>query len=65
MNPKRLVFFLLMPIMVPIAVFMNMTFDWWVKLTNRRLLFFLLAPLYVPLALFLNWTFDPWAKLAD
>lgn len=29
---KKILFFLLMPIYVPLALFLNGTFEWWVKL---------------------------------
>jgi hypothetical protein len=65
MTPKRFLFFLFLPIMVPLALFVNATYDWWVKLSRKRVLFFLLLPIYGPLSLFLYYAFDPWAKLAE
>jgi hypothetical protein len=63
---KKFFFILFMPIMVPIAVFVNATYDWWTELGNRnRFLFILLAPVYAPLGLFMWGLFDHWAKLAE
>jgi hypothetical protein len=66
---KKLFFFLLMPIFVPLALFLNLTFDWWAGLGDgnpmRKLLFIILLPIYGPLALIFNLAFDAWVALAD
>jgi hypothetical protein len=54
-----------MPIMVPTALFVNGTYEWWVKLGNKSILFFLLMPFYAPLALIMFHGFEPWVKLAE
>jgi hypothetical protein len=65
MTPQRFIFFLLMPIFVPIALFFQLTYTWWVGLrTSGRILFFILLPIYAPLALFMNWLFPVWTDLA-
>ena len=54
-----------MPIFVPIALFFQLTYNWWVGLrTSGRILFFILLPIYAPLALFMNWLFPKWTELA-
>ncbi len=67
---KKLFFFLLMPIMVPLALFSNATHEPWENLASEqsglgKIIFFILFPVYVPLALFLNWGFDKWVGLAN
>ncbi len=64
----KVFFFLLMPIIVPLALFHQVTYEWWMSYSEKpgkRYVFFLLAPIYVPGALFLNLTFDAWASLAE
>ncbi|MDQ3076741.1 MAG: hypothetical protein M3Q63_01665 [bacterium] len=67
---KKLFFFLLMPLMVPLALFSNATHELWENLSEEqsgfgKILFFILFPIYVPLALFLNWSFELWVGLAS
>jgi hypothetical protein len=69
MDGKKLLFFILMPIYLPISLLFNATFDWWVDLPNNgnRLLFVILLPIYAPIALILNSPFlgfDWWVGLA-
>jgi hypothetical protein len=63
---KKLIFFLLMPIVLPITLFLNATFDWWVGLgKTNKFLFILLAPIYGPLGLIWLGAFGWWVSLAE
>jgi hypothetical protein len=65
---NRIIFFLLMPIMVPIALFFQITYEWWMSYSDKsgkRYIFFILAPIYVPGALFLNYAFDFWVSFGE
>jgi hypothetical protein len=65
MTPQKFFFFLLMPIFVPIALFFQLTYDWWVKQRNNRVLFFILLPIYAPLGLMMFKAFPWWVKLSE
>jgi hypothetical protein len=62
---KKIIYFLLLPIIVPIALFVNLTYEWWMSIyLSRKILFFLLSPVYVPLTLLMWGIFPWWADLA-
>jgi hypothetical protein len=63
---KKTVFFLLMPLYVPLALLINSTYGWWeTKGKKNSFIFYILAPLYAPAAWFLWWSFDWWVKLSE
>lgn len=65
MSPKMFLFFLLMPIFVPIALFFQLTYPKWESMDRKRGIFFLLLPIYAPLGVFMFYVFPLWAKLAE
>jgi hypothetical protein len=63
---KKIFFFILLPLYLPLSLLINSTYDWWMKQAeDNKIVYFILAPLYGPGALFLLWSFDWWIKLLD
>jgi hypothetical protein len=63
---KKLLFFFLMPLYLPLSLLINSTYEWWAgKREENKLIFFLLAIIYIPGSLFLLWTFEWWVKLSE
>jgi hypothetical protein len=64
---KRILFFILMPIYGPLALFSHLTYPWWLELNKgnfgKKTLFFILMPIYGPITLFLHLTYEWWADL--
>ncbi|MDQ3014660.1 MAG: hypothetical protein M3Q73_02260 [bacterium] len=65
MSPKMFLFFLLMPVFVPIALFFQLTYASWEGLDRKRVIFFLLLPIYAPLGVFMFYVFPWWTKLSE
>lgn len=62
---RRILFILMIPLMVPVTVFLAATYDWWAELSDKnKILFFALMPIYGPLALINFELFEWWSKLA-
>jgi uncharacterized membrane protein len=61
----RFFFFFLMPIVIPIALFLHYTYKWWTDYADKnRVIFVLLGIIYVPLSLIMAASFDGWSGLA-
>ena len=66
---NKILFFILLPIILPLSLFSFTTHNWWVGLSSKRglglILFYVLMPIYAPLAVLMNWAFSWWSKLLD
>lgn len=63
---NKILFFVLMPIYGPLALFSNLTYAWWQEQKKsgilRKILFVILAPIYGPIIFFLWLTYDWWTE---